>query len=399
MLDILDIPARYVYLNGHAVTETLYEGKRHLFDPHYEFFFLNWNNKNVASVEEVLMDRSLLERTFGMPSRTLEYRASTLAAYTLDYSSVKFLDNAYLPSVPMNFTLWPSESLTYHWELVHEIRSHKYPELTDYADPSLVATLERPISSPGTYEMSAPSLFVGGELDLDVVSDSVTVSLSLDGISWNQVGLYPVGHYLVSLDSWVDKEANPEIYKFYVKLVGNVAGATLRGYFQVAYQAMPVLRLGTNELTVDADSAYELGIQLQWKETSFTLPPGNISSPIYPLNGQILSYRPSRVTWSIPVDPDGDPVVDYEVIVSDDPLCRWPVSPNFERLLSISRDAGTHSLSFDSSFLNSNQKYYWKVRAQDGNGIWGGWSPIFEFRIESRKSNAVIPSLMLLLDN
>ena len=399
MIDSIDIPARFVELNGHTATEALYNGGYHFLDPHYEFFMLDWNSANIASTYNIFTDRRLLERTLGTPSRAYELSPGDLVEYDMEYSEINFVDNYYKFSMPIDFTLWPSESLTYYWTLKHDIRTHIYPEVTDYADPSLVAVLERPLPGAGIYEMSAPSFFVGAEIGFRVVSDTAAVKISFDGISWVQVGIYSSGTYQLSLDPWVDKDAEPELYKFYVQLEGNVDSATLTGFFQIAYQVMPVLRIGTNEITVDADSAYELEIQVQWQETSFTLPPAAIQSPIYPEHRQILRYRPDRVIWSIPVDPDGDPIVDYEVIVSDDPLCRWPVSPNLERLISISKDAGTNTFSFDNSFLNNNQTYYWKVRAQDKNGIWGPWSSVFEFTVQTLKSSAVMPWLMLLLGN
>jgi hypothetical protein len=59
---------------------------------------------------------------------------------------------------------------------------------------------------------------------------------------------------------------------------------------------------------------------------------------------------------------------------------RWPLSPTFDRLVSNTPQRGTASWAVPRcGLLNPSQRYYWRVRAQNKDGLWGAWSRVFSF--------------------
>ena len=60
---------------------------------------------------------------------------------------------------------------------------------------------------------------------------------------------------------------------------------------------------------------------------------------------------------------------------------RWPLSPNFEKRLSLTGSKGKPQwLAPDVGVLNPDTDYYWHVRALDATDVWGPWSRTFRFR-------------------
>jgi hypothetical protein len=59
---------------------------------------------------------------------------------------------------------------------------------------------------------------------------------------------------------------------------------------------------------------------------------------------------------------------------------RWPLSPSFDRLISKTPQRGAASWAVPwRGLLNPSQRYYWRVRAQNKDGLWGPWSRVFSF--------------------
>ncbi|MFH1267916.1 MAG: putative Ig domain-containing protein, partial [Planctomycetota bacterium] len=95
--------------------------------------------------------------------------------------------------------------------------------------------------------------------------------------------------------------------------------------------------------------------------------------------GSQVSFR-----WAAAEDPDGDPIVDYHFELSEHADMRWPLSPNFEKLTSLTPSQGKPEWTVPYvGLLNPDTTYHWRVRARDATGIWGAWSPTFKFRVKA----------------
>jgi hypothetical protein len=72
--------------------------------------------------------------------------------------------------------------------------------------------------------------------------------------------------------------------------------------------------------------------------------------------------------------------VDYQFQLSDQADLRWVLSPNFDKLVSLTAERGQaqHALPC-VGLLNPGQRYAWRVRAMDARHLWGAWSAVWSF--------------------
>ncbi|MDE2953680.1 MAG: fibronectin type III domain-containing protein, partial [Gemmatimonadota bacterium] len=72
---------------------------------------------------------------------------------------------------------------------------------------------------------------------------------------------------------------------------------------------------------------------------------------------------------------NGSEVDDYHVQVSRYPDFRWCVCPTFDRYVSRTAYAGkTRWQPQFTGLLNPGERYYWRVRARNAQGVWSDWS-------------------------
>ena len=153
---------------------------------------------------------------------------------------------------------------------------------------------------------------------------------------------------------------------------------------QVSPHSLPALSLGRNVIRYrDSGSPGPKKVRIthSWREISDNHTPGKVTDAVYPpISGEIKSLRPT-LKWRPASDQDpGDNVVDYQVIVSLRPDCRWPVSP------TLYQNVGSDKCEWKvpESFLNPGTAYYWRVRARDSRGVIGSWGETFSFKTSSR---------------
>ena len=88
--------------------------------------------------------------------------------------------------------------------------------------------------------------------------------------------------------------------------------------------------------------------------------------------------------WSPAADPDGDAIADYHFELSEHADMRWPLSPNFEKLLSRTPFKGKAQWTVPYvGLLNPDTRYTWRVRARDAKGVWGPWSATWSFQLKA----------------
>ncbi|MCB0304210.1 MAG: T9SS type A sorting domain-containing protein [Calditrichaeota bacterium] len=151
---------------------------------------------------------------------------------------------------------------------------------------------------------------------------------------------------------------------------------------QTSRRFMPRLKLNDNILEyADANSSgRSVEIEIVWQESIENSPPDQIVTPVFPPDGGEPEHTQFTFSWSVPADPDGDEIVDYEFQLSDRPDMRFPLSTNFEMYISAFGDTVEPQFNIPwPGLLNDGTTYYWKVRAKDSNGTWGRWSPIWSF--------------------
>jgi hypothetical protein len=190
----------------------------------------------------------------------------------------------------------------------------------------------------------------------------------------------------------------PPYYEYQVKCeLGS--GASLKKVaiindLQMAPLALPEMAVGENSFTYtdQTQGARSVRITHQWVERSATRPPA-APEALYPLDGGESDGTDIVFQWTVPADPDGDGVNDYQFELSRRSDMRFPLSMSFYKLSSRTLDASRkwteHGFEFsdvkpqytlsEPGLLTPDTKYHWHVRAMDTNGVWGPWSETFSF--------------------
>ena len=128
----IGIEARIYEIWHHTVAEAKWNGKWHHFDPDLGIWFLNRDNLNIASVEDVSADPSLVSRTYRPARRFRRLKDNTIVQYepgrehageelSILYETVSdnYIEEGYdrwiYSDFNMNFSLRPNEKLTRWW--------------------------------------------------------------------------------------------------------------------------------------------------------------------------------------------------------------------------------------------------------------------------------------------
>jgi len=140
--------------------------------------------------------------------------------------------------------------------------------------------------------------------------------------------------------------------------------------------------VGDNRFTYMDDTRGDRKVRIshEWIERSLFKPPAAPPAPIYPAADGTVEETDIVFAWKAPQVAAGDTVADYHFELSDRADLAWPLSSNFEKLLSNTADRGTARYGLPGAgLLNPGQKYYWHVRAKTDKGVWGPWSQTWSF--------------------
>jgi len=437
------LKVRRGYPVGHCVTEVFYDGGYHLLDSDEHVICLERDNRTIASCTEIVRDHDLVKRTHtygilaGDRRRTDEFSASLY-----HHEGERKGDRGMRTRHTMALTLRPGESLEYRWSHVGKqytagkLRAKgqsRRDGLSDLLDgwgrvaydnmrngslryrPDLskpvaargadkmanarfdAATASiRPIDAqkPATvrWEFASPYVFVGGKASTTVADGSASWRYSADGKAWvelPQAADAKADTRSALLDAAVSQRGKPT-YRFWLELVlrkGAVASAV--GFdldVQMSLLGMPELELGANriEYSDETKGTREVRITHRWVERTAWHPPAAPKEALAPKDGATVQGSLVTFAWSPATDPDGDAIADYHFELSEHADMRWPLSPNFEKLLSRTPFKGKAQWTVPYvGLLNPDTTYYWRVRARDAKGVWGPWSATWSFRLKA----------------
>jgi len=186
----------------------------------------------------------------------------------------------------------------------------------------------------------------------------------------------------LDLDEHFQRPHTPAVYNYSLQLQAMAAvGAAdpvqsgideleLVTDIQVAPKSLPRLGLGRNVVHYwdESGEGRKVKITFVYEENNDNPPPRtpNLKAPA---DGATVRSLTPTLTWEPARDPDGDPAVDYYIMVSPNPKCIWPVSPNFEGSLG-----AVTEFAVPDGWLVPGRSYYWRVKARDTNGHWSDWS-------------------------
>ncbi len=242
---------------------------------------------------------------------------------------------------------------------------------------------------------------IGGRFWCKLVKDpgGASASVFFGEPSWGQGNLYTFRWGSGAQDIEVDLDhnilENAPVYNYQVgiTLKGNAearppAQAGVEWFksvsdLQVSPHSLPALARGRNVIRYRDSSpdSREVRITHTWRENSGSHAPEQVTRAVSPANSATVKRLSPILKWYPAADPDdGDSVVDYQVMVSLRPDCRWPVS------MTLYQNVGSAECEWKvpESFLNPGTTYYWRVRARDGSGEVGDWGEIFSFKTSAR---------------
>lgn len=440
------LTTRRGYPVGHCVTEVLYDGDYHLLDSDEHVICLRRDNQTIASEAEVVRDHDLMKRTHTYSILSGDSRSTDeFSASLYGHEGARQGDLGHHARHKMDLVLRPGESIEFRWDHVGKQYSageqvgpgqamrdglgdllsgwgpQAYANLVngrlryrpnlgnavadrgaESADNGLfdaakseirVRDAQRPAAI--TWRFASPYVFVGGKATAVVKlqgAGSVEWRFSADAKTWQTVAssAEPGSRTLAaSLDSRLSPRGKP-MYGFWLQLVlrgqASARDIVFDEDLQMAPLSLPELEAGTNQIEYTDSTKGERQVRIthQWIERTAWRRPQAPEKALAPGDGQEVEGSQVGFRWSPAAHPDGQVIADYQFELSQHADMRWPLSPNFEKLVSLTPSRGKAEWTVPyAGLLNPNTKYFWRVRACDARGVWGPWSRTFSFRVRT----------------
>ena len=369
---------------GHCVSEAWYDGAWHMLDADESVIFLQRDNRTIASEKEVARDHELANRAW--PDKLLAAMYSYDGPHSGEYAS--HIGHT------MNLTLRPGEAIEWRWD--HAGKLHRAPEpalylihtdLKNWGENAWAAlangrwTYSPQIhnsSGPLTWKMEMPYAIVGGRLKLHVRPGTYIFRISPDNREWHEAARVEAAseaELTRSLDACFPN-TGPAIYRYFLQAEWQGAAAgieaiTIENDLQMARLSLPELELGDNRIRYfdESKSGRNVRVTFDWVERD-TAPPPAAPGALSPVNGSEVEGTRVAFGWRTAAG-----TVAYHFQLSDEPDLRFPLSPAFDVTLT----AKPEFVMPSEGLLNPGQRYYWRVRAKSGAGVWGPWSAISSF--------------------
>ena len=255
------------------------------------------------------------------------------------------------------------------------------------------------------YKVTSPYVIVGGKIGgdfyrNDTYGDVCLIEISFDGERWTPIWFAKstgwINHFQ-EIDNIICPIVKEAKYEYFVKVKFIAAGTGLwrpadpgdntqagmdnfkiETDFQVSPFSIPELSLGKNKIkyTDQTKGGHKVKITHQWYQRENNHYPEPPTGHLEFTDVSIVNNLPV-LKWEEASDPDkNDIIVDYHIQLSDRADCKWALSPNFDVDLGFN---GTE-WQIPEGWLNSDQTYYWRVKAKDNNGNWSRYSKIWSFR-------------------
>ena len=445
------LTTRHGYPIGHCICEVRYDGAFHLLDADEHVICLKRDNKTIASAAEMVRDHDLIKRThtYGI-GRAEGRKTDEFSASLYVHEGKREGDYSNSTHHAMDLTLRPGESIEYRWDHIGKdysagktpkkgepsrdglgtlarfgktaydnLRNGKLryrPDLTADSGLAGAESVENVAHNTGsgtlrpktttadkpamvTWRLASPYVFVGGKANAAVrlgKEASAQWEFSTDQQTWQTLAsLKQPGEAAleVSLDEVVSPRGKPN-YCFWLRLVlqgdATAEKVAFDNDIQMAPLSLPELELGTNRIVYTDSNEGDRRVRIthRWMQRTAWHPPAPPAEAVSPKDGETVSGSRLTFRWSPASDPDGDKIVDYHFELSEHAEMRWPLSPNFEKLISLTPSKGTLSKgnvewTVPCTGLLNPQTYYWRVRALDATGVWGPWSRTFKFAVKT----------------
>jgi hypothetical protein len=436
------LKVRKGYPTGHSLAEVYYDGGWHELDSDESIISLLRDNETIASESQIVTDHDLMKRTHTYGVLAPDNRLSDEGGAALIYwEGPRSGEQPSLTEHTMDFTLRPQESITWAWNPAGRFHASPYPSdpgsndanqwnkrwrviahvmdgdtayAPDLGKPSTLQYLQTTgvaqrlpgkfgnglylTGQTGSIDVPVKTAYpvVGGRLIVDLArqnvnDDSVAILISFDeGKTWKNVQTSFASDFdrmYIDLNPFFS-QTDPARYQYILRFTLSspakkpevaLEGFVLHSTLEMAPLAMPGVVLGDNHFTFTDSSAGATKVRIThvWKECDGDVEIPAAPAAVTPAEGKIYSGTRVKFVWR----PGSDVVpADYQFQLSEFPDMRWPLSPNFNKLIGRTayRDTPTFELPY-IGLLNPNQNYYWHVRSRSADHVWGPWSKTYVF--------------------
>jgi hypothetical protein len=422
--------------SAHRIAEVWYDNDWHVLDGDQRTFYLEKDNKTLASYDDIAKDPNIADRNHdgGFASRGIKSRGDqykNLERKDIDVNDIK----PYLSTMAM--TLRPGEKFVWRWDNIGKYRCGDndrnikpnrpqgimpyqlangkmiyQPRLAagsygasesvnikpDMKDGNLLLQPETAKKSAYVvYKITSHYPVVGGQLSAKFSrpnpADVCRVLVSVRDSNWTEAWSVKNADggidkkFSVPIDKVLNPIPTPAIYSYLVKFElqsskspkdVSVSDISIESDVQMSATSLPSLSAGLNNVAYKDDSKDGRHVRIThcWNESSIILPPLPPAAATKPTSGSRLDLASpqKRLRWEPAKDPDGF-IADYHIQVSTRPDMLYPVSPVFDRII-FSQEP---EWKVPDGWLLKGQTYYWRVRAKDNWGVWSDWSKVWTF--------------------
>jgi hypothetical protein len=364
--------------HGHCLTEVWFDNAWRSLDGDEQIICLARDNETIGNEEDIVRDHDLMKRThtYGILAPD-DLFTDQFSASLHVYEGKREGDWRDDLGHRMDLTLRPGESLAWRWDNVG--RSHGTnltsgwgPQASEpLANGRLVYAPSKPAEAGDmtggalVVPMASPYVIVGGKLE---VRGGSKVFISFDQKKWEPLASG-------DLDAQFPPEGSPR-YRYWLKFEPADALQSLRvqNVLQMAPLSLPALSVGDNRIvyTDESSGGRKVRVSFEWAERGDSQPPVAPEAE-FPKDGSDVEGTQFTFKWSATG-------ADYHFQLSNRADMKWPLSPTFDRLISKTPQRGTAGwMAPHCGLLNSGQRYHWRVRARNKDGLWGAWSRTFSF--------------------
>jgi hypothetical protein len=247
------------------------------------------------------------------------------------------------------------------------------------------------------WRIASAYVIVGGKIEARFhrkgAEDLLRVKLSRDAKQWETLWTARTAgdfRHEVIFDDKLSQRGSPQYeYFLQVEMESNtekgdvgIDSIEFTTDVQMSLLGLPELELGENLVRYadETQGPRRIRITHSWMERTEWCRP-SAPNTMMPADGATLEGTLVKFCWRPPADPGSSRVEDYRFQLSNTPDMRWPLSPNFDKLISRTASQGKAEWVVPSvGLLNPGTCYYWRVRAKNANGVWGPWSEVTSFQ-------------------
>lgn len=247
------------------------------------------------------------------------------------------------------------------------------------------------------WRIASAYVIVGGKIQARFhragAEDLLRIKLSRDGKEWETIWTaQTTGDFCeeVILDNKLSPRGFPQ-YEYFLQIEmatnmekGDVGVDRIEFItdVQMSLLGLPELELGENQVryTDETEEPRRVRIIHSWMERTAWSSPSTLH-PVVPSNGATVEGTLVKFRWRPPDNSGSSEVEDYHFQLSSTQDMRWPLSPNFDKLISKTASRGKAEwIAPCIGLLNPDTDYYWQVRAKNANAVWGPWSEVSSFK-------------------